>query len=43
MGKHETPPDGSEGDGKVPDEVDLAELLREPDGRHSADDDEDEE
>ncbi|MGH3428989.1 MAG: hypothetical protein ACRDRI_25915 [Pseudonocardiaceae bacterium] len=36
MGKHETPPDGYEGDGKVPDEVNLAELLTEPDSRHSA-------
>jgi hypothetical protein len=42
MGKHETPPDGSEGDGKVPDEVDLAKLLAEAEGRHS-DDEEDEE
>jgi len=43
MGKHETPPDGSAGDGKVPDAVDLAKLLAEPGGRHSDDNDEEDE
>jgi hypothetical protein len=38
MGKHETPPQGSEQDGKVdPDAAGLAKLAKEPEGgRHSA-------
>jgi hypothetical protein len=44
MGKHEKPADGSDGDGRVElDEVDLAELLKERGGQHSAEDDENDE
>jgi hypothetical protein len=41
MAKHQMPPDDSEGDGKTElDEVELAELLKEQSGQHSADDEE---
>jgi len=44
MGKHEKPADGSDEDGRVQlDEVDLAELLKEPGGQHSAEEDENDE
>lgn len=41
MAKHQESADDSEGDGKTElDENELAELLKEPKGQHSADDDE---
>ena len=43
MDRHQTPADDSDKDREVEfDEVDLAELVREPEGRHSAGEDQDE-
>jgi hypothetical protein len=44
MGKHEKPADSSDEDGRIRlDEVDLVELLKESEGRHSAGDGENDE
>ncbi|MBO0877490.1 MAG: hypothetical protein J2P19_29275, partial [Pseudonocardia sp.] len=41
MAKHRESPDESEGDGQTElDEIELAELLKEQGGQHSADDEE---